>query len=57
MIGGGVWRSGSVTPPDALLDPETLTSGERKSLKEAFQLIASLHDTLSRRYGVQAGKR
>ena len=39
--------------PDDFLDPETLTNGERKSLKEAFQLIAVLHDSLARRYGVQ----
>jgi CBS domain-containing protein len=39
--------------PDNFLDPETLVSSERKSLKEAFQLIVSLYDSLSRRYGVQ----
>ena len=36
--------------PNDLLDPATLANSERKSLKEAFQLIASLHDSLSRRY-------
>ncbi len=40
--------------PDDLLDPQTLANSERKSLKEAFQLIAALHDSLSRRYGVRA---
>ena len=43
--------------PDDLVDPESLGNGERKSLKEAFQLIASLHDQLARRYGVEAGGR
>jgi CBS domain-containing protein len=36
-----------------LLDPETLVNSERKSLKEAFQLVSSLHDSLSRRYRVE----
>jgi CBS domain-containing protein len=39
--------------PDDFLDPETLVNSERKSLKEAFQLIVSLYDSLSRHYGVQ----
>ena len=44
-------------PPDDFLDPETLSNGERKSLKEAFQLIAVLHDSLARRYGVRSPDR
>ena len=42
-------------PPDEFVNPASLSNGERKTLKEAFQLIASLHDTLARRYGVQGG--
>ena len=42
--------------PDDFLDPKTLSDSERKSLKEAFLLIASLHDSLARRYGVQAAE-
>ncbi len=38
--------------PDDFLDPETLSNGERKSLKEVFQLVATLHDALSRSYGL-----
>mgnify|MGYP000526600801 CR=1 FL=1 len=41
-------------PPDDFLDPESLSDSERKRLKEAFQLIASLHDALARRYCVEA---
>jgi CBS domain-containing protein len=45
-------RLGDGEEPDDFLDPETLSNGERKSLKEAFQLIAALHDGLSRSYGL-----
>ena len=44
-------------PPDDYLDPETLSNGERKGLKEVFQLIATLHDALARRYGVREPER
>jgi CBS domain-containing protein len=43
--------------PDDFVDPQTLGNGERKSLKEAFQLISTLHDSLARRYGVEDGER
>lgn len=40
--------------PDNFLDPGGLTHGERKTLKETFQLAANLHDGLARKYGVGA---
>jgi CBS domain-containing protein len=40
--------------PGDFLDPATLASGEKRSLKEAFQLIVSLYDGLSRKYGVRS---
>ncbi len=43
--------------PDDFVDPRTLGNGERKSLKEAFQLISTLYDSLARRYGVEDGER
>lgn len=43
--------------PDDFIDPEGLSNGERKSLKEAFQLVATLHDALARRYGVSGPER
>ena len=43
--------------PDDFVDPQTLSNGEKKSLKEAFQLITGLHDALARRYGVEDADR